>query len=54
MSFFFGGSSKSSTKQEVDQIFSAINGIEESQQAKIVTNITLSENDIHGYYKLLC
>lgn len=52
MSFFFGGSSKSSTKQEVDQIFSAINGIEESQQAKIVTNITLSENDIHGYYKL--
>jgi len=52
MSFLFGGSSKSTTKEEIDQVFQAINGIEESQQAKFVTNLTLSGNDLHGYYKL--
>ncbi len=52
MSFLFGGSSKQSTKREIDQVFSAINGIEDSQQAKIVTNLTLNGNEIHGYYKL--
>lgn len=52
MSFLFGGNSKRSTKQEVDQIFSAINGIEDSQQTKLVTNLTLNTNEIHGYYKI--
>lgn len=52
MAFLFGGSSKRSTKQEIDQVFSAINGIEDSQQAKIVTNLTLNGNEIHGYYKM--
>ena len=52
MSFLFGGSSKSTTKEEIDQVFSAINGIEDSQQAKFVTSFTLSDNDLHGYYKL--
>lgn len=52
MSFLFGGNSKKSTKQEIDQIFSVINGIEDSQQAKMVTNLTLNDNEIHGYYKL--
>lgn len=52
MSFFFGSSSKQSTKQEIDQVFSAIQGIEDSQQAKIVKTITFDTTDIHAYYKL--
>ena len=52
MSFFFGNSSKQITKQEVDSVFQAINGKEESQQANIVNTLVLNEDEIHGYYKL--
>ena len=51
MSFLFGGSS-SSSKQEIDSVFSAIQGIEDSQQAKIVKTIPLANADIHAYYKM--
>ena len=51
MSFLFGGSS-SSSKQEIDSVFSAIQGIEDSQQAKVVKTIPLANVDIHAYYKL--
>lgn len=51
MSFLFGSSS-SSSKQEIDSVFSAIQGIEESQKAKMVKTITFLSNDIHAYYKI--
>lgn len=49
MSFLFG---KQSTKQQIDSVFSAINGIEDSQQAKFVTKLTLNSSEIYGYYKI--
>lgn len=53
MSFLFGGgNSKEITKNDVDQIFSVVQGIEDSQVSKIVTNLTFDDTDIHGYYKL--
>lgn len=58
MSFFFGGNKqevkddKINMEQEVEQIFSAIQGIEDAQVAKMTTTITLEGNDIHGYYKI--
>lgn len=53
MSFLFGGgSTQASSKQDVDNILSIINGKDETEQAKMVTNITLEATEIHGYYKL--
>lgn len=58
MSFFFGGNKqevkedKPTMEQEVEQIFSAIQGIEEAQVAKMTNTITLEDKDIHGYYKI--
>ena len=58
MSFLFGGSKqevkedKPTMEQEVEQILSAIQGIEDAQVAKMTTTITLDGNDIHGYYKI--
>lgn len=53
MSFLFGGNSdKQSTKQDVDNILSIINGKDETEVAKIVTTITLPTTEIHGYYKI--
>ena len=58
MSFFFGGNKqevkddKINMEQEVEQIFSAIQGIEDAQVAKMTTTITFEGNDIHGYYKI--
>lgn len=53
MSFLFGGTSeKQSTKQDVDNILSIINGKDEAEIAKFVTTITLPGTEIHGYYKM--
>lgn len=52
MSFFFGNNSKQTTKRDVDSVFQAINGMEDSQQGKIVNTLVLNGEEVHGYYKL--